>query len=1129
MKTLRDNNPLAARQSDFVAVIEPGDAITPNQIIQQNALVFSGPVVCMVDEGFWLRADWDSLVPVASVVRFIETPQGDLFGKILGTLALIAVSVWAPYALGITSQIGAAMLSAGIMIAGSFLLGLLFPAKTTGEIDSPDTAYALSNSNRMRPGEPFAERFGRRIFYPDVAMSFTRFENNEQYLYMLLVVGVGYYDDIVATIGKTLLSDYSDVTYNTLQPGIRPSICSRVIWTSTEVSSQEIDTDWINYVVNPRGTEAYSIEYDVTFAAGLVRYNDSAKPCKTTVHVQARFRTVDAYGNATSSWTTAAGKSFTAASKDPLRYTMKVPAPFGPGRYEFGIRRVIAASTSGQTSDKCIISGLRGSGGAHPAVSGVTMWETKLKATKQMNGESGSKIQLEATRMLHPVTATGFGEELAATRCIVDACAYMVTSDNGGRFNEAILAWDVLAELKTDFASAGYLFDYGFTTRMSVMDACSKAAACGSAVAYTPGGLFCLAANTQQVAYGVAFTDDDYDPESLKITTTFRTPDSYTCVRVSYYDPESGQEETVDCYEAGGGTLNPKEVNLEGCTSRQQAWEIGLLLYRDLMLSTVNVEFVSGLKGNLPSLFSWIPVASNAANWNQTGVIAAVESGGIIWTSEPLDFEEEDEGWMLLIMPDGATAGPYVISPTSYPHKHLAAIPDTLYTIKDNDLQATRYIFGPTSKTERLVRVMAIAPEGRDKISLTGQVVVESIYDDFGTAPGFDGIELTTDPLTMVTLALQSVDTAYNYYAAWAGVATSFLVEVDEGSGFSTLQDDYAAYSLAFSSSAAMVTVRVTPYVTEVLASEEAMTASYEGISAPTNLSVTTSATGVTASWDAVVTAESYQVELYVDDASVVLTDTTAPSISVTTAQLTLAGGPWASFSVHVRAINEIATSEDATYLVGVAGLAAPTGLALQTTLASAIVLSWGSVEEATGYKLYLGTTAGFDPATSGTLVYSGTTTAATITVDLTAPYTYYFKVAAVDIYRQDPADLSFSAALLVGRELTVAPDAPANLSLVASGSMGTSWMYIAAWSDVVGATGYRVHIGDSSFFDPATEGVLVRIVESPSTVIALESVLGSEPTAPVYVRVASVNEDNPGPAGVNYSSGIVFPGTAGL
>lgn len=1128
MKTFHDPNVLALKQTDLVAIIEQGDVVTPNQIILQNALAFHGPVVCLVScagglDGYWLRADWNFPIPEGAVVRFMETPQGKI-GGIIGAIVTIIVAIVAPPLLGVTGLLGT-LLSAGIMIAGSLLMGALFGAQqANGDTGTPDTVYSLSRSNRYRPGEPFAERFGRRQFFPDVAMSYARFEGNDQYLYLLLVVGVGYYGPITPTVGKTLLSDYSGVTMNTVVPGARPTICPNVVWTSTEVSGQEIDVDWITFVVNPRNTVIYSIEWDVTFPA-LVGYTDEGDRYNVTVTVAIQVRTIDDYGNATGEWVSI-GKivrnytgmayiaiflldnfttvnnsgdivnadytysyvdsyteKFSAASKDPLRYTRSFDVPSGPGRYEMRIRRLNKSSGSSRVTDKVYFAGLKGIGGKHPVVDGVTMWEAKILATDQMSGDSATKIQLETTRLLHPVTATGFGGERVATRSIVDACAHIVTSDNGGRFSSSILAWDVLKELRDEFAAKNYWFDHAFTSRTSVMDACSTAAACALAVPYTPGGLFCIAANTLQTAYGTPFTDDDYDPDSFKISTSFRKADSFTCVRVKYYDTLTAQEESVDCYEIGGGTANPKEITLNGCSVRQHAYEIGMILYRDMVKSTVTVEFTTGLKGNLPSLFSWIPVASTAANYNQTGVIAAIEAGGVVWTSEPLDFGDESSGWMLLVLPDGSNAGPYTVTPTTYTHKHNCSLPSGIATIRA-DRYGTKYIFGPASTSKRVIRVMAIAPEGRDKITITGQAVDESIYGAVGIAPGYAGGVLDIDPLYSLSAEITNYDDGIvSVKLLWTGSAPSYKIEVDYGSGYTTVDGEYTGYSIVVSSANILGVFKVTPYVDDAPVESQALTAPYRIIPPPTALTVSANTDGaIVVAFGAVANANSYNILVKVDGNQVLAAASTATSHTFAAYQVTNAGGPWQTFSVAVAAIvgGELGYYDE----VAVNAPALPaTTFTSNSLITGGVVLAWGAVANATGYKLYLGDTASFNPAAGGgTLVYAGSNPTATVPLDLTAPYEYHFKVAGTSPYRTDAADLSFSADLEISAAAPGSLPAPTNLALAQLLANGAT----LTWDIVTGATGYKVYRGSIEDFDPETEGVLVYTGTGNSATVSL-------------------------------------------
>jgi hypothetical protein len=912
MKTCHDQNPLSARQTDFIAVIEDGDTITPNEIISRNALAFSGPVVCLVTgscglDGYWQRNDWDYPVPVGSSVRFVETPQGKI-GAILGAVLTIVASV---YTGGLfAGTMASSLAGAAVSVAGSLLMGMLFsPSSASADNSKSKTAYSLTNNNRMRPGEPFAERFGRRRFYPDVAMSYTRFEHNIQYLYLILIVGVGEYGDITPTIGKTPLSDYSGATYAKIEPGALPTLCTDVVWTSTEANGQELTTSFIDVVATPRGHVASTIEVDFTFGA-LIRYamsgDDAGQSQTHSVPLEVRARTIDDYGVATSEWFVTR-VTYSGKTKNPLRRTFLMHGPFGPGRYEVGSRRVKSASGAGSITDNCTLSGVKTIGGKHPAVAGVTMWEARIKASNQLSGDAAAKIELEATRKLHPVMSGGFGIDKEESRSIIDACAYMVLADNGGRFSSSIMAWGVLAELRAEFAAAGYLFDGGFTSRGSVMDACTTAAACGLAVPYTPGGLFCIAANTEQTAYGTPFTDDDFDPGSFKITTNFKTAASNTCIRVKYYDRDTGQDETVDCYETGGGTSHPKDVTLDGCTVRQQAYAVGMILYRDMVKSTIDVEFTTGLKGNLPSMFSWLPVASASANYNQTGVIAAVETGGIVWTSEPLDFGGESSGWLLISLPDGSTSGPHTITPTEYAHKHLCALP-TLPTI-EADGYGAKYIFGPQSVAVRVVRVMSISPEGRDKVTIFGQVVDESIYDYIGTAPTFSEEEiLSVDPLRAVAVAVDDYDTTtgtISIHATWSGSAAAFRVEVDYGSGYSILHDDYSLFSAAASHLGTSGTVRVTPYVDDALVPDEALTSAFSIMPPPATITIAVTADDtISVIYSEVPGVTGYSVIIEVGGVETLIAEKTiTTSTTIVGAMVRLSGGPWSEFTVKVAGV----------------------------------------------------------------------------------------------------------------------------------------------------------------------------------------------------------------------------------
>lgn len=1004
-------------QTDFIALIGEDDRLSPHEIIAQNALCFSGPVLCQVNEGFWLRADWDARLPAGATVRFIVVPQGDI-GRILASIAVVALSMYAPYALGIAGTLGGTLLSAAIAIGGMLLIGMLFPVAKSGDMGTPDTMYSLSNSNRMRPGEPYAERFGRTQFYPDVACSYLEIVNNEQYLHALLILGIGHFSDIAVYVDKTPLTDYSGATYTVIPPGEDPDFY--VAWTSSEAGGQELSTSWITYVVNPRGTSATTIKYDVVFSGGLIGYNDEGDAYSVSVPVIAEARRIDAYGNALGDWIQHDSYTFRAASKDPLRFSRGCAVPSGAGRYEFRVRRTSSPSESSRVVDRCSLGGLRAFGCLQPTLDDVTLLRVTIKATNQLNSDVASKIQVHATRNLFPVTGSGFGTTRAASRSIVDFVAYAVTSDNGGQLGDSILIWDVLAELRADLIAAGWNFDWGWTSRVSVMEACSTAAACGLAIMYTPGGKVCLAQDTLQVSYGVPFTDDDFDPGSLEITTSFRTAASNTCIRVTYFDWNSGQEETVDCYDADGSDFNPKEISLNGCTDRQHAYEIGMRLYRNMMRSTVAVGWSTGLKGNLPSVFQWVPVSSTAANILASGIVVAVETGKI-WLSEPVDFGGESSGWLRLATPAGGHAGPYTVTPTEHAHCVAGTISD-LKTLKaDGPNKAQQYIFGTSVKTVRLVKIMAIRPQGQNSIELAGQVVDETIYTDaIGTAPELGGD--TEECLTSMCLSLtENPDVTNGYRAYWAFAATKFKIEVSVDSGeYELLADHYAGTSIPFVREVAfIVTVRVTPYLNGELYSDGALTASIEYTPMP-SLSVAVDTDSADASWTAVENADSYTVQLWEGGVLRGTREVSTTSTSITADQIVAMGGPpWTSFEIRVAANVGDRQSEFDSEAVTAPNLAAPGNFVCEQVNPGSAMLTWARVPNATGYRVYMDETQGFDPETEGVLVAVVSATGAIVSLELTEPYAYYFRVAAVNDWHRNRSGLVFSDELEVASAAT--------------------------------------------------------------------------------------------------------------
>jgi hypothetical protein len=1023
-------NPIVLdHDKEFLGVIE---GLSPNELIREYRLVFTRRVLCLVESreggGYWSRKDWDCPVPIGATVRFVELPRGGGGSNPLQIIATIALIVASVYTGGIAAAalggVAGAAVQAGVLIAGSLLLNMFFGSDSTTQQDQgqPNKIYSINaGGNALRIGQPFAECFGYFKRFPDlVQLSYVSIENNEQFLYFYMIVGVGHYSIHGIYIGETPISEYADAAYNILPPGQTlladgryyesiPTIVPRVVWTSQEISGQELSQDWVTAIVSARGTSVEQIEYDVLFQA-LIGFNGEGERVACMVTVVAEARLVDDDGTALTDWAQIHGRTYVAASISPLRYSNKVAVPFGAGRYQFRVRRTSAKSASEKISDNVIVTGLRGYGPEHPYYGDVTCIEGRVRATERLNGEVVNKINVVATRMLYPVGNSGFGTSMVATTSIFDAIAYIVTSQNGGRQPSSFLKWEIIHALKTTVEYLGHSFNYAFTGQESVMDAVKKAAQCSRMVPYLPGGQFCLVRDDYQALPAVTYTDDDIDEGSLKMTYSLASPDSPTCVRVNFLNPVTWQDDYVVYYDSRGSEEITLETTLDGCLSRQQAYEYAAYLYNDTMNNGVVVEFTTGLKGHIPSLFKKLAIGATHVDWGQSGKIAAVESG-LIWLSEPVDFGIETTGKLYISEADGETGGPYTVTKTGNPHCVAGAIIG-LKTLQDDDIKASSFLFGPASREPLYIRLMGIQPQARNKVKLFGTIIDDSTYDIPGAAPSRPEPYPPGSPLASVSLLLVGDD---EYRASWSGSSTVFRVEVNLGSGYTIIEDLFQAFTKSFEAvDATTITVKVTPYYNGELITLQALTSTITVTPAPTGLSVTAGADQITATWTAVTGAIGYNVEILVADESKGLRYVTEESATIALSDLQQAGGPWPAFTVRVAAVMGAELGLWAIQDITVSALSAPSGPVLQSVLTGAVILSWGAVTGATGYRLYLGEEEGFDPVTEGTLVYSGANLSATVAVDLTAPYAHYFKVAATNAYYQNIADLVFSAELEV-------------------------------------------------------------------------------------------------------------------
>ncbi len=307
--------------------------------------------------------------------------------------------------------------------------------------------------------------------------------------------------------------------------------------------------------------------------------------------------------------------------------------------------------------------------------------------------------------------------------------------------------------------------------------------------------------------------------------------------------------------------------------------------------------------------------------------------------------------------------------------------------------------------------------------------------NDTGASAASD-VTATTVPATPANLVVTSV-TAGAVNLSWDGAigATAYLVERNDGGGWSTLDHTAAGVTVYHDNTAAAgttYTYRVTAEDTTgdgIAATVGATTLPAQ----PRNLAATpASATHIDVAWDAVTGATQYVLQRKIGAGAFAdLTTVNAPAVSY--ADTTVVGGT--QYSYRVKAVDASGESAWSATAAATTVPAAVSDLAATPTSAVTTHVTWSAVTGATGYTIYISSDNGgtFDAGTDvGTAVtYNGS--------GLTEATAYVYKVVARDT-TGNAADSNLA-------NVSTLPAAPSTVAatLNSASEVDLSWVNVSA------------------------------------------------------------------------------------
>ncbi|WP_426033345.1 host specificity factor TipJ family phage tail protein [Cypionkella sp. TWP1-2-1b2] len=192
-------------------------------------------VFCILPRGGGGQGGSNPLRMLLSIALTIFAPQ---FGAMLLGESLAGTAIFGSFTWGNAVGLGAMLIGQAAINA---LLPLPKPAQTP-QLPSASPTYALgAQGNSARIEQAIPVQYGRLLAWPDfAAQPYAEYASNEQYLYQLLCLGCGEFDIEQIRIEDTPISQFSEITYEVVQPGGQVTLFPTNVITSVEVSGQEL-------------------------------------------------------------------------------------------------------------------------------------------------------------------------------------------------------------------------------------------------------------------------------------------------------------------------------------------------------------------------------------------------------------------------------------------------------------------------------------------------------------------------------------------------------------------------------------------------------------------------------------------------------------------------------------------------------------------------------------------------------------------------------------------------------------------------------------------------------------------------------------------------------------------------
>lgn len=689
-----------------VSVSEAAKAIAPNP---------DGPVVCRVNGGptFLRRSAWYLPLQDADILEVIEYPSGDTntdLGLVLQFALATAASVY---------TLNPAPL---ILFFASLAVQISQDPLSQQEQQQQSPTYATGlQGNQARLFQVVPKICGRhQTFPPFASQPYNEFIDHEQYLHVILALGIGNHEIERTLIDDTDINHFADVlTCTYLPPGVAPSAVQGNVINSPEVGGQEMLTgEYIGGFVlcGPR-LLASRIEFDIVAPFGIGLQNAGGDVGALEVSWRYEIRSVNEFGSALTPWAILATDTQTEATREVRRWTFGYDLDT-PIRPEVRVARLDIKSGNARALNGLVWSGARAFlSEPAPLNANVAHFEVVMRSSKQLTGVSQNRISVIATGMAPQLLDDGtFGPEIA-TRNAADWLADLWRSDVWGEgLDDSAIDLATLATLRAVWAARQDRFDYVFDTGIDADSAAQLIAESGRARVFRRGGVRTLVRDQLVTLPRTAFHTRNTIKGSMHHSEELPKHGIPDGVIVEYFDNRSWNFGTpIECPCPGVvNIVKPIRIRKSGVTGRIHATREGLFEAAKISFRREIVEALTEMQGAIPPFGSAVRWQSVVTRWKAGDVVEWDADSLTATLTEPVTYGDTPLS-IIFMADDGRPTTPIPVSPGGLTTQViLASAPPFDPVTEDGTRERTQYLLGGLADDEMIVKLSRIEDGGNE-------------------------------------------------------------------------------------------------------------------------------------------------------------------------------------------------------------------------------------------------------------------------------------------------------------------------------------------------------------------------------------------------------------------------------